>query len=32
LRPAEMVEIALSSEATVELVRLPQADVEVIPA
>jgi hypothetical protein len=26
------VEIALSPEATVELARLPQADVEVIPA
>jgi hypothetical protein len=32
LRPAEMVEIALSPEATAELAKLPQADVEVIPA
>jgi len=31
LRPAEMVEIALAPEATAELAKLPQAEVEVIP-
>lgn len=32
LRPAEMVEITLSPEATTELARLPEAPLEVIPA
>jgi len=32
LRPAEMVEIALPPEATAELAKFPQAEVEVIPA